>query len=237
MIARLSMIRGLRVISRTSVMRFKDTRTPVPEIAKTLGVDAMVEGSVIREGSRVRVHIQLIRGATDEHFWSETYDRELGDALALESEVAQAIAGRVEATVTGESQKFSTTQALLLYVEIVKARFLPSGEANGTPRIELVVHNSETWPFELTRKIVAPRTEELVTNHPFPSANQVIPERRSEPWKAIKREDPFFSSTTRMLSLCASRSTMAIVEPSGDRSQAGDPFGSASNLTSSLFLF
>src|SRR5712691_11570867 len=100
-IGRLSMIRGLRVISRTSVMRFKDTHAPVPEIAKTLGVDAMVEGSVIREGGRVRVHAQLIRGTTDEHFWSETYDRELGDALALESEVAQAIAGRVEVTVTG----------------------------------------------------------------------------------------------------------------------------------------
>jgi len=95
------MIRGLRVISRTSVMRFKDTRAPAPEIAKTLGVDAMVEGSVIREGGRVRVHAQLIRGATDEHFWSETYDRDLGDALVLESEVAQAIAGRVEVTVTG----------------------------------------------------------------------------------------------------------------------------------------
>src|SRR6267143_2303222 len=103
-IARLSMIRGLRVISRTSVMRFKDTRTPVPEIAKTLGVDAMVEGSVIREGSRVRVHIQLIRGATDEHFWSETYDRELRDALALESEVAQSIARKVEITITGEER-------------------------------------------------------------------------------------------------------------------------------------
>ena len=100
-IGRLSTIRDLRVISRTSVMRFKDTRTPVPEIAKTLGVDAIVEGSVIREGGRLRVHAQLIRGATDEHFWSETYDRELGDALALESEVAQAIAGRVEVTVTG----------------------------------------------------------------------------------------------------------------------------------------
>jgi len=100
-IGRLSMIRGLRVISRTSVMRFKDTPPSVPEIAKTLGVDAMVEGSVIREGGRVRVHAQLIRGATDEHFWSETYDRELGDALALESEVAQAIAGRVEVTVSG----------------------------------------------------------------------------------------------------------------------------------------
>jgi len=100
-IGRLSMIRGLRVISRTSAMHFKDTHAPLPEIAKALGVDAIVEGSVIREGGRVRVHAQLIRAATDEHFWSETYDRELGDALALESEVAQAIAGRVEVTVTG----------------------------------------------------------------------------------------------------------------------------------------
>jgi TolB-like protein/Tfp pilus assembly protein PilF len=100
-IGRLSMIRGLRVISRTSVMRYKDTHTSVPEIAKTLGVDAIVEGSVVREGGRIRVHAQLIRGASDEHFWSETYDRELGDALALESEVAQAIAGRVEVSVTG----------------------------------------------------------------------------------------------------------------------------------------
>jgi TolB-like protein len=100
-IGRLSMIRGLRVISRTSAMRFKDTRVAVPEIAKTLGVDAIVEGSVIREGGRVRVHAQLIRAATDEHFWSETYDRDLGDALVLESEVAQAIAAKVEVTVTG----------------------------------------------------------------------------------------------------------------------------------------
>jgi TolB-like protein/DNA-binding winged helix-turn-helix (wHTH) protein/Tfp pilus assembly protein PilF len=100
-IGRLSMIRGLRVISRTSAMHFKDTRAPLPEIAKVLGVDAIVEGSVVREGDRVRVHAQLIRTATDEHFWSETYDRELGDALALESEVAQAIAARVEVTVTG----------------------------------------------------------------------------------------------------------------------------------------
>src|SRR5712671_659018 len=101
LIGRLSSIHDLRVISRTSAMHFKDTRAPLPEIAKALGVDAMVEGSVIRDGGRVRVHAQLIRAATDEHFWSETYDRELGDALALESDVAQAIAARVEVTVTG----------------------------------------------------------------------------------------------------------------------------------------
>src|SRR5882672_4751173 len=101
LIGRLSGIHDLRVISRTSAMHFKDTQLAVPEIARTLGVDAMVEGSVIRDGGRVRVHAQLIRAATDEHFWSETYDRELGDALGLESDVAQTIAGRVEVTVTG----------------------------------------------------------------------------------------------------------------------------------------
>ena len=103
-IGRLSNIHDLRVISRTSAMRFKDTQLSVPEIARTLRVDALVEGSVIRQGSRVRVTAQLIRGSTDEHFWSETYDRELRDALGLESEVAQSIARKVEVTATGEER-------------------------------------------------------------------------------------------------------------------------------------
>jgi TolB-like protein/DNA-binding winged helix-turn-helix (wHTH) protein/Flp pilus assembly protein TadD len=99
---RLARIHDLRVISRTSVMRFKGTKLSVPEIARTLGVDALVEGSVIRQGSRIRVHAQLIRAATDEHLWADEYDGELGDVLALESEVAQSIARRVEVKVTGE---------------------------------------------------------------------------------------------------------------------------------------
>jgi TolB-like protein/Tfp pilus assembly protein PilF/DNA-binding winged helix-turn-helix (wHTH) protein len=125
-IGRLSMIRGLRVISRTSVMRFKDTRMSAPEIAKTLNVDAIVEGSVIRDGSRIRVHAQLIRGATDEHFWSESYDRELRDALALESEVAQSIAQRVEVTVTGEERARLVAARHVspeVYESYLKARF------------------------------------------------------------------------------------------------------------------
>ena len=101
LIGRLSRIHNLRVISRTSVMRFKNPQLSVPGIARTLGVDAIVEGSVTREGNRIRVTAQLIRGATDEHFWSETYDRELRDVLALQSELAQSIAEKVEVTVTG----------------------------------------------------------------------------------------------------------------------------------------
>ena len=102
---RLSDINTLRVISHTSVLRFKDPQISVPEIARMLGVDAVVEGSVMKEGDRIRVTAQLIRGATDQHFWSQTYDRQMRDALSLESEMAQSIADKVEVTVTGRDHQ------------------------------------------------------------------------------------------------------------------------------------
>ncbi len=126
LIGRLSGIHDLRVISRTSVMRFKNPQLSVPEIAKMLNVDAIVEGSVMREGNRVRVTAQLIRGATDEHFWSETYDRQLRDALALQSDLAQAITERVEATVTGEEhERLAAARPIApeVYESYLKGRF------------------------------------------------------------------------------------------------------------------
>lgn len=114
LVSRLSSIHDLRVISRTTAMRLKNSELSVPEIAKTLQVDVVVEGSVIRDGNRIRVTAQLIRGATDEHFWSETYDRELPDVLALQSDVAQAIARKVEVTVSGkEQQRLAASHAVL----------------------------------------------------------------------------------------------------------------------------
>jgi TolB-like protein/DNA-binding winged helix-turn-helix (wHTH) protein/Tfp pilus assembly protein PilF len=126
LIGRLSRIHDLRVISHTSVMRFEHPQLSVPEIAKMLRVDAIVEGSVTREGNRIRVTAQLIRGATDEHFWSETYDRELRDALALQSGLAQSIAERVEVTVTGEEHQRLTAArpvAPEVYESYLKGRF------------------------------------------------------------------------------------------------------------------
>jgi TolB-like protein/DNA-binding winged helix-turn-helix (wHTH) protein/Flp pilus assembly protein TadD len=104
LIGKLSHIRGLRVISRTSAMHFKNTQLSVPEIAKALGVDAIVEGSVTREGSHVRVHAQLIRGATDEHIWAEEYQRESRSILGLQDEVARSIAGRIESSVMPQAR-------------------------------------------------------------------------------------------------------------------------------------
>lgn len=125
LIGRLAAIHNLRVISRTSAMHFKDTKLSVPEIARTLQVDALVEGSVIREGNRIRVHAQLIRGATDEHLWSESYDRELREVLSLQSDVAQSIAGKVEVTITGkEHERLAAARPVLpeVYENYLKGR-------------------------------------------------------------------------------------------------------------------
>jgi len=127
LIGRLAGIHNLRVISHTSVMRFKNPQVSVPEIARTFGVDAVVEGSVIKEGDHIRVTAQLIRGATDTHFWSETYDREMRDALTLESELAQSIAEKVEVTVTGEEhQRLSAARPVApeVYESYLKGRFI-----------------------------------------------------------------------------------------------------------------
>ena len=100
LITDLAKIGSLRVTSRTSVMQYKGTRKSLPEIARELNVDAIVEGSVIRSGERVRVTAQLLRAPTDQHIWAETYDRDRGDILKLQSEVADAIAQQVRAQIT-----------------------------------------------------------------------------------------------------------------------------------------
>jgi tetratricopeptide (TPR) repeat protein len=85
-------------------MQYKGTRKGLPEIARELNVDTIVEGSVIRSGQRVRVTAQLVQAPTDLHLWAETYDRDLGDILKLQGEVAEAIAGQVRAQLTPTQQ-------------------------------------------------------------------------------------------------------------------------------------
>jgi TolB-like protein/DNA-binding winged helix-turn-helix (wHTH) protein/Tfp pilus assembly protein PilF len=100
----------LRVISRSSVMRFKRTELPVAEIARELGVEAIVEGSVARSGDRVNVTVQLIDAAEDRHLWARTYERRLEDILTLESELSGAIASRISGTLTSQPTKLSVAR-------------------------------------------------------------------------------------------------------------------------------
>jgi TolB-like protein len=103
LIARLSMVPGLLVISRTSVMQFEDSQRRVPDIAKALNVDGIVEGSVTRAAGRVRITVKLVRAATDTTLWAEVFDRDAHDVLGLQSEVARAIARQVEASISREA--------------------------------------------------------------------------------------------------------------------------------------
>ena len=129
LIGRLAGIQDLRVISRTSVMQFKNPLISVPQIAKKLGVDAILEGSLVCDGNRVRVTAQLIRGSTDEHLWSQTYDRDLGDVLALESDIAQSVAQKVKVTVTGEERSRLAAVRYVspeVYESYLKGRLTPN---------------------------------------------------------------------------------------------------------------
>jgi serine/threonine protein kinase/tetratricopeptide (TPR) repeat protein len=94
----------LRVISRTSVMHYKGTEKPLPEIARELHVDAVVEGSVQRSENRVRITAQLIRAATDQHLWADSYERDLQDILGLQNEVAHAITQQVEGRLSQKNE-------------------------------------------------------------------------------------------------------------------------------------
>src|SRR5262245_13909679 len=100
LIGDLSMIGALRVISRTSAMRYKGAKKSLPQIASELGVDAVVEGSVQRSGDRVSIRAQLVYAATERHLWGARYERDLGDVLWLQSEVAQAIAHEIRTKIT-----------------------------------------------------------------------------------------------------------------------------------------
>lgn len=113
LINNLARVSALKVISRTSVMRYKGSEKSLPEIAQELGVDAVVEGSVFRSMERLRISAQLIRASTDEHLWANDYEGDLRDVLALQAGVARAIAQEVEAQLTpAEADRLSSTRSV-----------------------------------------------------------------------------------------------------------------------------
>lgn len=121
LIARLAQVSDVRVTSRTSVMRFKGASAPVPDIGRELGVDAVVEGSVQREGSRVRVTVQLIHAATDSHLWAKEFDGTMQDVLDLQRRIALAIAGDISSKIapvnpTGAPERRLSAEAVDAYL-------------------------------------------------------------------------------------------------------------------------
>jgi len=113
LITSLAKIRVLRVVSRTTTMQYKKVRGHLPEIARELQVDGILEGAVLRSGDRVRISAQLIDARTDSHIWAESYERDLRDILALHSEISRSIAGQTQITLTpGEQRQFGPGRPL-----------------------------------------------------------------------------------------------------------------------------
>ena len=104
LITNLAQIRSLNVISRTSTMRYKGTRKPLPDVGRELHADAIVAGAVIRVGNRIRIDAQLIEAATDRHLWSASYERNVGEVTSLQSDIARAVTNEIRVTLTPEEQ-------------------------------------------------------------------------------------------------------------------------------------
>jgi TolB-like protein len=119
LIAELAKMRTLRVVSRTTVMQFKDSRRPLRQIAHELEADAIVEGSLLITGSRVRITAQLIRADIDEHLWAESYEREVGDALIMQSEVARAVAQKINEVLFHEAFHSESRRVLATLIRLL----------------------------------------------------------------------------------------------------------------------
>ena len=137
---------SLRVISRTSVMHYRNTKKTLPEIARELNVDSIVEGSITRSGDRVRVTAQLLRANSDEHIWADSYERNVGDILRLQSDVAQAIAQNVRADLTPQQIAHLRSAPAVnpaAYEAYLRGRFLFTAYSYSAPHLRAAQSNFE----------------------------------------------------------------------------------------------
>ena len=126
LIANLAKIRSLRVVSRSTAMAYKGTHKPVSQIAAELNVDAVVEGTVMRVGSRVRITAELVQVSTDQHLWADTYESPIGDVLALQNRVSSAIVDEIRINLTKEDKERLAKKPSVspeAYEEYLKGRY------------------------------------------------------------------------------------------------------------------
>ena len=144
LISDLGQISALRVISRTSVMAYKHAHKPLPQIARELNVDAVVEGTVLRSGDQVRITAQLIDASADKHLWSQSYEGELRDTLALQSKVARAIADQIQINLNPREQAALKSAKVVnpqAYVSYLKGRYFWNKRSAESLKVALAYFN------------------------------------------------------------------------------------------------
>jgi len=191
LIAEIGQIPTLRVISRTSTMTYKGTHKTLPEIAKELHVDGILEGSIGREGNRIRITTQLIDARNDRHIWANTYDRDLTSVLELQSDVARAIASRIRIVLTPEEQaRLNRTQllnpeAVDLYLQAVQR--LNTGKP--AEAIDLLRHAVEREPGYAAAHSALADAYGWMGEAGWMPYSEAFPLQRSEAQKAIALDD------------------------------------------------
>jgi TolB-like protein/DNA-binding winged helix-turn-helix (wHTH) protein/Flp pilus assembly protein TadD len=190
LITDLAQIQALRVISRTSVVGYKGTRKTLPQIARELGVDAVVEGTVARSGDRVRIDAQLIQAETDEHLWANSYEGSLGQILALQNAVAEAISKQVRAKLTPrESERLAsrptvTPEAYELYLR--GNYFLETRTREGMEKaLHYYQQATEKDPSSALALSGLADTYSLLHGFGFLPENEAIPKGRAAAEKAV----------------------------------------------------
>ena len=193
LITDLGKIGELRVISRTSVMRYKSTRKPLREIASELQVDALVEGTVVRSGDRVRITANLVQASPEKHLWADSFERELRDVLALQDDVSRAIANGIRVRLTPQEQaRLASAHPVDLeaYEAYLEGRYFweklwPTGGPKASEYFELATKKDPAWALPYSG---------LADSYAIDGGNTAIPNEYCRKAKtialeAVKRDD------------------------------------------------
>jgi TolB-like protein/Flp pilus assembly protein TadD len=201
LITELAKISSIRVISRTSVMRYKRIRKPLPDIARELNVDAVVEGEVFRSQNRVRVTAQLIDTATDRHLWSETYDRDLRDVVSLQADIAQSIARAIGARVTPAEDSHRASNRRVdpdAYEAYLKGRFFYQKRttAGFNKAVDYFQQAVRIDPRFAEAYAGLAKTYDILGNYGILPPNECFPKARAAADKALQLDDTLSEAYT-----------------------------------------
>jgi eukaryotic-like serine/threonine-protein kinase len=194
LITQLSQIRKLRVISRTSVMQYKRTQKSLSEIARDLNVDAVVEGSVVRANGRVRISAKLLQASVEQTLWADSYERDFTDVLALQSDVATAIARGIQVELSGpEASRLASSKTIVpeAYEAYLKGRFeaekrTPDGMTSAVQYFQTAIAKDPAFAAayaELANSLL------FLSNYQIRPPAEVIPQAKAAAQKALQLDD------------------------------------------------
>ncbi|MCI0444017.1 protein kinase [bacterium] len=232
----------VKVISRTSVMLYKNTRKPLSEIARELGVDAVVEGSIFRAGNRVRISAQLVRVTTDEHLWAERYDRKLEDVLALQDDVVSAIIQEVNATLKIPVKEKRRTQRKIdpdVYLLVLRGRHAIEKRTEASFRVALDFFQQaiDRDPTYAPAYLGLADSQNMLANYGFVPPSEIVTRSLAAVDKALELDETS-AETHRVLAFIHWQFqfdwTKAIAEY--ERSMELDPNSALTNYFFGVFL-